>query len=51
MAKYSQYYNEDNMREIYDRFNYTDDLMVKYSGIVLVVQYKLSYTRENRIQV
>ena len=30
---------------------YTDDLLTKYKGIVLLTQYKLSYTREFRIQV
>jgi hypothetical protein len=39
------------LKLFYDNYNYTEELEKKYNGVVLLTQYKLSYTRENRIRV
>ena len=42
---------KDDYQSFYDNFGYFENLEVKYEGIKLLSQYKLSYTREFRSEV
>lgn len=48
---YKDFNNPTGLRVFYDKYGYEEKLEKKYEGTVLLTQYKLSYSRENRIQV
>ena len=49
----ASYLNEEDQKKLMegDTLGYTPALEVKYNGTVFLTQYKLSYTREFRIEV
>lgn len=42
---------KEDYQSFYDNFGYFENLEVKYEGIKLLSQYKLSYTREFRSEI